>query len=106
MTTLGHHHTIPDPQDFVDILFGGSSAGNYTSYANPEVDALLRQAGNESDVNRRATLYQEAQRRIVDDAPAIPLFYETDYNLVRPTVTGLTITPMGIISFEGVHNNR
>ena len=57
----------------------------------------------EPNVNRRSTLYQEAEKAIVDDAPAIPLFYETDYTLVRPTVTGLTITPMGIISFEGVH---
>jgi oligopeptide transport system substrate-binding protein len=106
MFYLGWVADYPDPQDFVDILFGGSSAGNYTEYANPEVDALLRQAANEGDANRRATLYQAAQRKIVDDTPAIPLFYETDYNLVRPTVTGLTITPMGIISFEGVQISR
>jgi oligopeptide transport system substrate-binding protein len=102
MFYLGWVADYPDPQDFADILFGGSSAGNYTEYANAEVDALLRQAANDGDPSDRATLYQSAQRQIVSDAPAIPLFYETDYNLVRPTVTGLTITPMGIISFQGV----
>jgi oligopeptide transport system substrate-binding protein len=102
MFYLGWVADYPDPQDFVDILFGGSSAGNYTEYANPEVDAVLHQASNDTDPNHRATLYQTAQRQIVTDAPAIPLFYETDYNLVRPTVIGLTITPMGIISFQGV----
>jgi oligopeptide transport system substrate-binding protein len=106
MFFLGWVADYPDPQDFVDILFGGGSAGNYTAYSNPEVNGLLSSAQNEPDATRRASLYQAAQKIILDDAAAIPLFYETDYSLIRPTVTGLKITPMGIVSFEGVRNSR
>ncbi len=106
MFYVGWVADYPDPQDFVDILFGGTSEANHTRYANPNVDRLLRQAQDEKDPARRAALYQEAQTAIVEDAPAIPLFYETDFNLVRPSVTGLTITPMGIISFAGVKVSR
>lgn len=102
MYFLGWIADYPDPQDFVDVLFSGSSAGNTFGYHNPEVDRLLSQAQSEADPQSRASLYQTAQRLVVEDAPAIPLFDDTEYDLVRSGVTGLTITPEGILSFAGV----
>ena len=45
---------------------GGFNSGYY---ANPKVDELLNAARTETDQARRATLYQEMQRIVHDDAP-------------------------------------
>jgi ABC-type transport system substrate-binding protein len=102
MFYLGWIADYPDAQDFADVLFNSSSGANSTRYANPEVDQILAQAQSESDPQKRATLYQTAQRLIVEDAAVIPLFDDTEYDLVRKGVSGLTVTPEGVISFEGV----
>lgn len=102
MFFLGWAADYPDPQDFVDLLFNGTSQANDTGYDSPAVNALLGQAAAETDAQKRIALYRQAQQQIVQDAPAVPLYFDTDYELVRPGVTGLKITPMGIISFDGV----
>ncbi len=102
MYILGWVADYPDPQDFLEILFGGSSDGNHTGYDNPAVNQLLTEAQNESDVSRRTQLYANAERLIVADAPAIPLYFDSSSNLIQPRVKGLTITPIGIVSFAGV----
>jgi oligopeptide transport system substrate-binding protein len=102
MYYLGWVADYPDAQDFLEVLFGGSSDGNHTGYANPQVDHLLDQARVETSPQQRVALNQQAEKQIVADVPAIPLYNDTDYTLVRPTVSGLKITPMGIISFAGV----
>lgn len=100
--TMGWIADYPDPQDFLDILFGKSSDSNYTDYDNPAVETLLRQASLETETQRRIDLYRQAQRLILQDAPIIPLYNSTDYLLVREGVEGLTLTPLGILSFAGV----
>ncbi|MCW0206310.1 Oligopeptide-binding protein AppA [Achromobacter veterisilvae] len=42
---------------------------NTQSYANPKVDALLEQAGTETDVDKRRALYGEFQRIVTEDLP-------------------------------------
>lgn len=56
---------------------------NTQSYCNDKVDALLEAASSEQDQNKRISLYQEAQKIIVDDAPLIfmnTLPYHTAYS--------------------------
>lgn len=56
---------------------------NTQSYCNEKVDALLGQAGVETDKTKRAELYRQAQALIVDDVPLAfinELPYHTVYN--------------------------
>jgi ABC-type transport system substrate-binding protein len=103
MFYLGWVADYPDPQDFLDILFRTGSDANYTGYDNGELNQILDQANVATDPKQRFSLYQTAQARIVQDAPVIPLFHDTQYVLINPKVKGLTITSMGIVSFAGVH---
>ncbi|MCA1666549.1 MAG: peptide ABC transporter substrate-binding protein [Thermomicrobia bacterium] len=96
----------PDAQDFLDVLFHSGSPRNYSNYSNPNVDALLDQASVEQDAAKRAALYQQAQQQILDDVAIIPLYHGTDYELVKPSVKGLTITAMGILRLETVWIER
>lgn len=96
----------PDPQNFLQVLFGSGSPNNYVDYSNPEVDRLLDEAAIEQDPDRRMALYREAERLIVADAPVIPITHGVNYALTKPYVRGLDVTPMGLLDlakifFEG-----
>lgn len=102
MFFLGWAADYPDPQDFVDLLFNGASPSNATGYDNPRVNDLVARAAAEPDAQQRSALYREAEKQIVNDCPVIPLYFSTEYDLVRPSVKGLKITPMGIVTLDGV----
>ncbi len=99
---LGWIADYPDPQNFLDILFHSNSRQNHTGYSNPDLDALLDEAGVEQDPEKRLALYQEAEQIIIQDAPWIPLYFSTDYNLVKPHVKGYQIPPMIVPAFQYV----
>lgn len=92
----------PDPENFLDLLFRGGSGENHTAYASPDVDALLDEAAVETDEARRWKLYHQAEQQILADAPIIPLYHDIEHTLVQPYVTGLEITPMGILDLSTV----
>ena len=88
MFDIGWIGDYPDPENFLDLLFHSRSLQNNTTYANPDVDALLEQARVEQDPSARAALYQQAERLIVEDAPWIPLFFGQSNEVVKPYVQG------------------
>ena len=92
MFSLGWIGDYPDAQNFLDMLFHSQSAYNHSAYSNPELDELVEQARVEQNVDRRITLYQQAEQVLVNDAPWIPLYHSGGYYLVRPYVQGLVIS--------------
>ena len=63
LNTLGHTR---DPQR-------GFGSENVSGYSDPGVDALLEAADGELDGVRRLQLLQDAQRRMLEDLPILPL---------------------------------
>ena len=92
----------PDPHNFVDVLFHSGATNNVGGYTNPEVDALLELAREESDDQKRLEMYQQAERMIVEDAAAIPLYFGRSQMLVKPYVNDLVFTPFGMIDLRRV----
>ncbi|HMQ34807.1 MAG TPA: hypothetical protein PKD53_28980, partial [Chloroflexaceae bacterium] len=92
----------PAPETFPDLLSRGGRGENHPAYASPEVDALLDQAAVEPDEARRHELYREAERRILADAPVVPLYHTVEHTLIKPYVRGLEVTPMGILDLASV----
>ena len=88
MFDIGWIMDYPDPEDIIDLLFHSTSRQNNTNYSNPEFDALVEQARTESDFTKRAELYQEAERILLEEAPWVPLFYGRDHIVVKPYVQG------------------
>jgi oligopeptide transport system substrate-binding protein len=86
---------IPDPDNFLNILFGSESAYNFMRYSNSRVDSLLTQALVETDVLTRVELYREAERLVLADAPMIPWIYLTFESVFQPYVKGLEISALG-----------
>ncbi len=79
---------FPDPSEVLAVYFYSPSIRNFTGYSNPEVDRLLERAQAEFNTDARISLYQAAQRMIVDDAPGLPLLHPQISQLVKPYVRG------------------
>lgn len=72
--------SIFDPVGYVEAKWHtyveGTPLGraNYAQYANPRVDRLIEEGARESNPAKRHVIYDELQRIIYDDAPAVFLF--------------------------------
>ena len=87
---------IPDPDNFLNILCGSESRYNFMRYKNPQVDRLLNQALVETEIIKRVSLYREAERIILEDAPMVPFMYLTFESVFQPYVKGLAISALGM----------
>lgn len=86
-----------DPENFANVLFHSNSDYNLLDYTNSDLDKLLDQAKAEWDTQTRIDLYQQVEKMIVDDVPAIFLYHSIDYVVVKPYVSGYNPSP--IVSF-------
>lgn len=69
-------------------LFAGENIGtsNTHQYSNPEVNALFAEALKTLDPAKRSTLWKQAQRIIMRDKVAIPLYFEEGFSVVNKRV--------------------
>lgn len=75
-----------DPASFLDLFVGGNSLNN-TFYADSRFDKLMESAALASGQPRLELLYQ-AETRLMQDMPVIPLYYYVSRHLVKPGIEG------------------
>ncbi len=86
-----------DPQNFLDVLFQTGSDENFFAYSNPDVDAALKAAAVERDESVRLKKYQDIEKMILADSPAVPFYCSVKtYMLAKPYVNGLKLFPIAI----------
>lgn len=76
----------PDPDNWLPENFGSKGGNNKTGYSNPDFDKLVAQAAAETDPQKRLTMWGQAQKMMVDDAPMAFTFYDESLFLVKPWV--------------------
>ncbi|MCC5793486.1 MAG: peptide ABC transporter substrate-binding protein [Chromatiales bacterium] len=76
-------------------LFETGNPGNPVNYSNPEYDALLALANRSADPEERRQLLLDAERRLMEDQPLIPIYFYAGRRLVSPRVQGWVDTPRG-----------
>jgi oligopeptide transport system substrate-binding protein len=92
-----------DPQNFLDVLFSTGSAENYFGYSNAGVDAALQKAAIEKDEASRLKMYQEIEKTILSDFPAVPFYCNArTYMLVKPYISGLKFYPIAINTWNEI----
>jgi len=96
MFMLGWVADYPDPHNFLDTLFYTGSENNVFGYSNHELDILLDEAAVEQDSATRLSLYRQAEQKVVDEAPCLPLWFGRNYILVKPGVEGYELNPLGL----------
>ena len=108
MTILGWTMDIPDPDEWTSFAVDpeGGSHSAYTSYDNPEVIALNKQAQAETDDAKRADLYEQLQKKVADDAFAAYLYYSPYAYAMSDKVSGFEVTPLGNYHLEDVSKSE
>ncbi|MBM3154035.1 MAG: peptide ABC transporter substrate-binding protein [Chloroflexi bacterium] len=96
----------PDPQNFLDILFHSKADYNSGNYTNTEVDSLLDQAAIEMNETDRLGMYQKAEQIMIEDAACLPLWFNTNYVLIKPYVKNYKLNALGIPSLTEVYIER
>jgi peptide/nickel transport system substrate-binding protein len=86
-------HTYAEP-------FGktGGAAAKRVKYSNPQVDTLLDQGLKETDSAKRADIYGQIQKTIMDDAPFLVLEQPVAQIVSKKTITGYVYHPVDLIN--------
>jgi peptide/nickel transport system substrate-binding protein/oligopeptide transport system substrate-binding protein len=90
MFLLSWHADYPDAENFLFPVFHSSNwgaSGNRAFYSSDEFDSLIERAQREPDADTRVELYRRAGSLILDDAPWVFLWHQSDYFLTQPWVT-------------------
>jgi peptide/nickel transport system substrate-binding protein len=77
---------------------------NRGHYDEPELDALIEAAEQSSDETHRQLLYHAIARRLLYDAPYVPLWFETQTAVLRDDIADYSIDADG--SFDGLRTVR
>jgi ABC-type transport system substrate-binding protein len=96
----------PDPQNFLDVLYHSDSTQNLGGFSDGDIDALLEQARKTRDVEERLAMYQEAERRIVAQAPVVFTSHGISAVLVSPELEGYELTSIGVPQWHRVTVRR
>ena len=96
-----------DPDNFLNTLLASNNAeqgyaGNYSFYKNKEVDILLKQARETTDMVFRKNLYRRLLEIVNYDMPSVPLVHTMPILAARLSVTGYSPYITGVESLEKV----
>lgn len=97
---LGWSADYSDPDNFLFVLLDKTtarvgSANNVSFYTDEAVHALLLAARETTDRAARMKLYAEAQKRIHEDAPMLPLVTLPEIRVLSKRVRNYAIHPAG-----------
>ena len=76
--------------------------GNYSTYSNPRVDELIEMGEVEADVAKRHEIYDEAQRIVYEEAPAVFLFLAKEVEACSAKVMNWSPSPDSRINLHDV----
>lgn len=86
---LGWTGDYNDPNTFLET-FRSDHPQNTSGFESDGYDALLDAVGNELDLSRRAQIANDAERRLMESYPVLPLYFYVSKHLVSERVIGFT----------------
>lgn len=90
MYRLGWCTDYPHPNNWLYDVWSCDTARG--GYCNEAMDELLAEAQVTADLADQLPLYEEAQAMLVEDAPAVWVYWYGRFTLVKPYVQGLVVT--------------
>ena len=95
-----------DPNNFLD-LFLCEGGNNSTGFCDPIYDdMILQQAPRANTREERYTIFREAETRLMEQMPIMPIYTYTSNHLIQPGVKGLPSNVMDWINFKYLSLNR
>lgn len=90
---MGWTVQVPAPYMVLQPLFYTGSGDNKARYSNPDFDKLIDEAGAIADPNERTAKYEEADAKLAEDFPLVPLFYYKHTYVASSRVNNLFYDP-------------
>jgi oligopeptide transport system substrate-binding protein len=77
-----------DANTFLD-MFMSNSGNNRTGWANARYDTLIREANQETNLEKRAEIFRQAETLLIaEDVPIVPLYFYAGFNFYDDTKVG------------------
>lgn len=83
-----------DPISYLD-LFMTDSGNNDAHWSNKDFDALIKKAKSTGDQTVRMQAMHDAEKIMMDEMPACPIYFYTDVYLQNTNISGVVTTPLG-----------
>ena len=64
-----------DPDVSIGTFFESGGSSNYSKYANPKVDELIRASRASADLTKRADLYHQVFNILAEELPVVPMHH-------------------------------
>lgn len=111
---LGWVADYPDPINFLENCYGKivpktmaeNAYKNSFRYVNADYDKLFEQAMGTTDAVERNKIYAKLDQMIVDDAPALLIYYSKNRRLLQPYVKNFPNNGMEYRNFREVWFNK
>lgn len=84
---------LSDPDEYLRELFHTDGWRNYAGYSNADIDVALDAAAAELDASKRADVYREAQKSLLEEMPVIPCFCSNIHNVSTSKIDGFNQKP-------------
>ncbi len=92
-----------DPNNFLD-LYITDGGNNNTGFSDPVYDELiLQRAPRAATQEARFALFHEAETRLMEQMPILPIYTYASKHLVHPSVKGLPPNLMDFVNVKYVH---
>ena len=91
-----------DPVTFLD-LFVSSGGNNWTGWASPAYDELIRHAATTADPGARLELFQQAEAILLEQAPVAPVYFGVRAYLIHPAVRGWEPSLLGLHQYKKIY---
>jgi oligopeptide transport system substrate-binding protein len=95
----------PALENFLAPLFATGAGSNDARYANPVFDALLKQGDKAKTPADAIKSYQEAEKLLVADMPAIPLWYANTTGGYSANVSNVKFDVFGVPIYTDITRN-
>ncbi|MFF7196825.1 ABC transporter substrate-binding protein [Streptomyces sp. NPDC008079] len=92
----GWQMDYPLIQNFLQPLYYTNASSNDSHYSNANFDKLVNQANAETDTAKAVGLFQDAERQLVKDMPAIPLWYQNGSAGYSDKITNVELNPFSV----------
>ncbi len=90
----------PDAENYLSLFYSKNfcpSGPNYFHYTNLEIDKLYTSSLTITNDSIRTKLYNIIDKKIMDDAPVVVLFYDRSIRLVQNNITNLPTNPLNLL---------
>ena len=105
MFRMGWVMDYPSIENYLAPIFSKGASSNYYQYDNEEFQQLLTDGAAADDAEEANKLYQEAEQVLMEDMPAIPLWYGKTIMGWSENVDNVKATPFGNPDYASITVN-